>query len=85
MHYSSKYVFLNFTIHISFTNKKFAFCVVFVERLLLDYIFLLFGYLHVPLIALCYFIETHGTDLSIGVRLLGGETLLQEKNSTGRR
>ena len=26
-----------------------------------------------------------GTDLSIGVQLLSGEILLQEKNSTGRR
>ena len=27
----------------------------------------------------------HGTDVSIGIRLLSGETLLQGKKSTGRR
>ena len=32
-----------------------------------------------------FIIEAHGTDVSVGVRLLSGETLLQEKNSTGRR
>ena len=31
------------------------------------------------------FIGAYGTDLSVGVRLLSGETLLQAKNSTGRR
>ena len=30
-------------------------------------------------------IGAHGTDVSVGVRLLSGETLLQVKNSTGRR
>ena len=42
------------------------------------------GALHVPLIALSGFIETHDTDLSIGVQLLSEETLLQAKNSTGQ-
>ena len=41
--------------------------------------------LHAPLIELSYFIGAHGTDLSVGVRLLSGETLLHEENSTGRR
>ena len=31
------------------------------------------------------FIGANGMDLSVGVRLLSGETLLQEKKSTGRR
>ena len=47
-------------------------------------LFFLFGDLHVPLIALSQFIGAHGTDVSVGVRILSGETLLQAKNSTGR-
>ena len=43
------------------------------------------GALHVHLIALSGFIGAHGTDLSVGVQLLSGETLLQAKNSTGHR
>ena len=41
--------------------------------------------LHAPLIALSQLIGAHGTDVSVGVRLLSGEILLQAKNSTGRR
>ena len=41
--------------------------------------------LHAPLIALSKIIGAHGTDVSVGVRLLSGETFLQAKNSTGRR
>ena len=36
-----------------------------------------------PLIASGSIIEAHGTDVSVGIRLLSGETLLQEKSSTG--
>ena len=38
-----------------------------------------------PLIASGQIIGAHGTDLSVGIRLLSGETLLQAKNSTGSR
>ena len=41
--------------------------------------------LHAPLIALSQLIRAHGTDVSDGVASLSGETLLQEKNSTGHR
>ena len=30
-------------------------------------------------------IGAHGTDVSVGIQLLSGETLLQAKNSAGRR
>ena len=33
-----------------------------------------------PLIALGLIIGAHGTDVSVGIRLLSGETLFQEKN-----
>ena len=38
--------------------------------------------LHVSLIALSLFIDAHGTDLSVGLRLLSGEALLQAENLT---
>ena len=41
--------------------------------------------LHVPLTAFSQINEAHGTDVSVGFDCLGGETLLQEKNSAGRR
>ena len=47
--------------------------------------FLVVCFTCVPLISLSYFIEAHDPDLSVGVRLLSGETLLQVKNFTGRR
>ena len=34
-----------------------------------------------PLIALGKIIGSHGTDVSIGIRLLSGETLLQAKKT----
>ena len=37
--------------------------------------FVLLGALHAPLIALSWFIGAHGTDVSVGVSLLSGETL----------
>ena len=40
----------------------------------------LFGVFHASLIALSQFIGAHGTDVSVEVRLLSGETLLQAKN-----
>ena len=36
-----------------------------------------FGVLHVHLIAFSWFIGANGTDFSVGIRLLSGETLLQ--------
>ena len=47
--------------------------------------FFVLNALHVPLIALSQIIGAHGTDVSVGVRLLSGKTLLQAKNSTGHR
>ena len=41
--------------------------------------------LHASQIALSYLIGAHGIDVSVGVRLLSGETLLQVKNFTGHR
>ena len=38
-----------------------------------------------PLIASGYITGSHGADVSVEIQLLSGETLLQEKNSTGRR
>ena len=36
-------------------------------------------------LVLCQIIRAHGTDVSIGIRLLNRENLLQAKNSTGHR
>ena len=38
-----------------------------------------------PLIASGLIIGAHDTDVGAGIQLLNGETLLQAKNSTGRR
>ena len=38
-----------------------------------------------PPIASGQIIGAHGTDVSVGIRLLSGETVLQAKNSTGSR
>ena len=38
-----------------------------------------------PLITQGQIIGAHGTDFSVGIRLLSGETLLQAKNSSGHR
>ena len=50
----------------------------------MHYISNLFFYMQ-PLIASGKIIEAHGTDVSVRIRLLSEETLLQEKNYTGRR
>ena len=47
--------------------------------------FLLLLVLHASLIALSKLIGAHSTDVSVGARLLSGETFLQAKNSTGGR